>query len=271
MNNKGFAISGMVYAILIIFLLLVFSVLSILVSRKNTLDKIRDNALSTVTGEVIEEGLPSMPNILIDWNTLYINSEANGKVSDYFSLVSSPLGYTINSSSNFTFGNKGNNYSVTYTATDSNDQTIETVTKTVIESDKKEIYNYDYTGEKEMVSLSPGIYKLEVWSAQGAYNIGYIVLDKRTTVYVYVGDTDKNSNSNSVSKGGTGFELIGSSINKYIGTNTTSGTWLSESSSYLESKSSIESGNNMIEPNGQSSTGHIGNGYARITQLTIFE
>ena len=36
MNNKGFAVSSIIYAILIIFLILVFSVLSILVTRGNT-------------------------------------------------------------------------------------------------------------------------------------------------------------------------------------------------------------------------------------------
>lgn len=49
MNNKGFAISGIVYSILILFLLLVFSVLGMLVTRKTALDKIRNNALQTIS------------------------------------------------------------------------------------------------------------------------------------------------------------------------------------------------------------------------------
>lgn len=41
MNKKGFAVSGMIYAILVLFLILVFSILSILGSRKLTFDKLK--------------------------------------------------------------------------------------------------------------------------------------------------------------------------------------------------------------------------------------
>ena len=67
MNNKGFAVSGIIYTILIIFLVLLFGILSLFNSRKNVLDKLKNNVIgdvNTVTnvtyepftqsGEVIE-------------------------------------------------------------------------------------------------------------------------------------------------------------------------------------------------------------------------
>ena len=70
MNNKGFAISGIMYGILIIFLILVFSVLSILVTRGNTLSKIKENALNTITGTT--DSTVIMSDIVADFNTINI-------------------------------------------------------------------------------------------------------------------------------------------------------------------------------------------------------
>lgn len=67
MNNKGFAISGIIYTILIIFLILIIGILSLFNSRKNVLDNLKNKVLGevntsttitydpfTTTGEVIE-------------------------------------------------------------------------------------------------------------------------------------------------------------------------------------------------------------------------
>lgn len=51
MNNKGFAISGIVYSVLILFLLLIFAILGILGSRKMMLDKLKNEVISELNNE----------------------------------------------------------------------------------------------------------------------------------------------------------------------------------------------------------------------------
>lgn len=53
MNNKGFAISGIVYSVLILFLLLIFAILGILGSRKIVLDKLKNEVISELNDEYL--------------------------------------------------------------------------------------------------------------------------------------------------------------------------------------------------------------------------
>lgn len=48
MNNKGFAISGIIYTILIIFLIVIIGILSLFNSRKNVLDNLKNKVLGEV-------------------------------------------------------------------------------------------------------------------------------------------------------------------------------------------------------------------------------
>ena len=62
-----------------------------------------------------------------------------------------------------------------------------------------DILNYDYTGAVQSVILPKGVYKLEVWGAQGGYrssssyggkggySVGTITLTSETNIFVYVG------------------------------------------------------------------------------------
>ena len=54
MNKKGFAVSGIIYSILILFLILIFSILSILGSRKLILDKLKNDVMNEINDEVFE-------------------------------------------------------------------------------------------------------------------------------------------------------------------------------------------------------------------------
>ena len=54
MNNKGFAVSGIIYSILILFLILIFGILSILGSRKLILDKFKNDVMNELNDEVFE-------------------------------------------------------------------------------------------------------------------------------------------------------------------------------------------------------------------------
>ena len=70
-NKKGFAISGILYSILILFLLLVFSVLAILGSRKLIIDRFKLEVLNKIYGNELEKedsseekNLPNPPELL---------------------------------------------------------------------------------------------------------------------------------------------------------------------------------------------------------------
>ena len=54
-QNKGFAISGIIYSILILFLLLIFCVLAILGSRKLIIDKFKSDTLNKIYGNELEK------------------------------------------------------------------------------------------------------------------------------------------------------------------------------------------------------------------------
>ena len=181
MNNKGFAISSIMYGILIIFLILVFSTLSVLVTRGNTLSKIKDNAYKTITGET--DDVVVMSDIVADFTTMNVTSDAPNHVTvDYNINVYSPYGYRIESSVS------GN--TITYTAVDGAD-VIDTVTKALNSAANPLVKNYEYKKGYEKILLDPGLYKLDVWGAKttenGNHSSGYLYLPTKKIIYIYVG------------------------------------------------------------------------------------
>ena len=58
LDKKGFAISSIIYSILILFLLLIFGVLSLLGSRKAISDKLKNDVMDNLNGDKIEENKP---------------------------------------------------------------------------------------------------------------------------------------------------------------------------------------------------------------------
>ena len=77
-----------------------------------------------------------------------------------------------------------------------------------------DIINYGYTGAVQSVTLPKGVYKLEVWGAQGGYrssstyggkggySVGTITLTKETNVYVYVGGSGNTGGASGGFNGG---------------------------------------------------------------------
>lgn len=53
LNNRGFAISSVMYSLLIMAVALMFSIIAVLVSRKMTLDKIKDDVKNDINGNII--------------------------------------------------------------------------------------------------------------------------------------------------------------------------------------------------------------------------
>ena len=96
-----------------------------------------------------------------------------------------------------------------------------------------DILNYAYTGAVQSVTLPKGIYKFEVWGAQGGsyssyyggaggYSVGTITLTADTTVFIYVGGQPAtNSTQRTVVSGG--FNGGGNGYNRYYGSTYTYG------------------------------------------------
>ena len=104
------------------------------------------------------------------------------------------------------------------------------------------IWNFDYTGSVQSISLQPGKYQFEVWGAQGGksdhgvaggnggYSVGTLLIDKPSILYVYVGQMGQrilggfngggnghNTNSDSAGGGGaTDIRLNGQNLSDRI-------------------------------------------------------
>ena len=74
MNKKGFAVSGMIYAILVLFLILVFSILSILGSRKLTFDKLKKDVLTHLNNDFVNIGA-NAPELYKNMVPIYYDSD----------------------------------------------------------------------------------------------------------------------------------------------------------------------------------------------------
>lgn len=88
-----------------------------------------------------------------------------------------------------------------------------------------DILNYDYTGTVQSVTLPKGVYKLEVWGAQGGsyssyyggaggYSAGTITFTSDTPLYIYVGGQPATNSSDRVVVSG-GFNGGGNGYNRY--------------------------------------------------------
>lgn len=253
MNNKGYAITSVIYGILLIFLLVVFSTLSVLITRGNTLSKIKKNALSTVKGDV--DSL-SIPYYVADFSNINVTSDAAtyGTIN-YNAYVVSPYGYEISSDVS------GN--TINYTVNDRG-ALVTSFSKTLVSGADPVINNYDYISKVEKVMLEPGIYKLETWggetvSSSGVYASGYITLSSRTMVYVNVGG-GKSGSKDGYNAGNTSISYDKNSSNKLISSGSTYsfGDSLSNTSYY-----DSDCTNDEVTVSCRKS----GNGYARITSL----
>lgn len=103
--------------------------------------------------------------------------------------------------------------------------TYDITTDTIAKLKTGDIINCPYSGSAKSITLPKGIYKLEVWGAQGGsyssyyggyggYSVGTIELIEDTTMYLYAGGQPAtNSQSQVVTSGG--FNGGGKGANKY--------------------------------------------------------
>lgn len=223
LNNKGFAISSMLYSILLLFLMLIVGVLAMLGNRKVILDKIKNEIITDITQNRSYSFSFTHKDILLA-NT--------SKVSDFtFDLLDdvkildqngNVIHTDITTTSNPAFDStKNGTYVITYRASYQGNVIEEERTIEVIDPIT---YEYVYTGkEQQFVAPATGSYRIELWGAQGgsitgkaykedgsiranqltysggkgAYTKGNISLGIGTDLYVYVGGTpDQNTSLN---------------------------------------------------------------------------
>lgn len=198
-KNKGIAVTGMLYAVLILFLLLISGVLVLLADRKLVLDGIKKEVSSTLLGEIYSIKIDSdsilvsnnttLPDFSYDLTDGVVVYDENGVVVDTeIEVRSNPL-----------FDQSVNGvYEVTYRATVNNRLVMGRRTVEVVDP---VVHNYSYSGAVDEFQVSNGgTYLLEAWGAQGGsyntsyaagglggYSSGKIKVPRDTRMYVYVG------------------------------------------------------------------------------------
>lgn len=229
LNNKGFAISSMMYSILLLFLMLVLGVLAILGSRKVILDKIKNDVVTDLTKNQSYVFSFEHQNILLS-NNATVNG-VNFSLLDGVKLVDqngSVIETTIDVNSEPAFDATQNGlYQITYTATY---QGYPVEARRTIEVVDPITYEFAYTGgEQQFVVPVNGTYRIELWGAQGgditgtayssdgtvransqtytggrgAYTSGNIHLDLGEKLYLHVGGASEKTNTSLSSANGT--------------------------------------------------------------------
>lgn len=94
-----------------------------------------------------------------------------------------------------------------------------------------QVLNYEYTGSVQSIDLPKGIYKLEVWGAQGGtystyggglggYSVGVLTLETNTTLFIRVGGQPPTNSNDRVETEG-GYNGGGKGFNRhYFGTHS---------------------------------------------------
>ena len=197
LNCQGFAISGIIYSLLILFVLLLTALLTLLASRKIVLDKINQSLLNGLNGEsdiafrfdykhVVIANTSKVQNFTFDLldGVSVISHQDKKKLPDAkITYTSSP---TFNSAVNGI-------YKITYTAKYG---IYEIREQRIVEVANPLFYEYTYTGSPQTFNApSKGVYQFQLWGAQGggpyggkgAYTRGNLPLNSGDKFYVYVG------------------------------------------------------------------------------------
>ncbi len=148
LNNKGLAVSGIIYSILILFLILIFAILGILSSRKMILDKLKNDVLEQLNTATTVTQSPNLIKILM---SQYNEGNTTGLVRD--STNSNIYYYTGNNDevSNNYLWYGGHHWRVM--EFDTSDNTLLLIS------------------QQPLTSIQPAS---AVWTTQSAYNSSYI-------------------------------------------------------------------------------------------------
>lgn len=207
LSNKGFAISSILYSIMVLFLMLLLSILGILGSRKATLDRTKKDILDELNSNylsnrfVFEHRNITVVNGGNKDDIVYALMDGVSATDENGNLIPKEnISYDLDVD---TIENR--DYVVTYTAL--NNQKTITGTRTITFTDIQTVNTYSYTGNVQ--NFSPkydGNYKIELWGSQsntgdktkGNYTRGNILLNTLNTLYVYVGAQNNTFNTGNI-------------------------------------------------------------------------
>lgn len=169
LNNKGFAISSILYSIMVLFLMLLLSILGILGSRKATLDRTKKDILNELNSNYLincfsfEHRNITVVNSGNKDDIMYALMDGVSAIDENGNLIPKEnISYDLDVD---TIENR--DYVVTYTAT--NSQKTITGTRTITFTDIQTVSTYSYTSDVQ--NFSPkydGSYKIELWGASGS-------------------------------------------------------------------------------------------------------
>lgn len=219
MNNKGMAISSILYTILILFLALLFGILGLISSSKKTFDTLKDKLYNDLNSNYPDVFLTTNQE---DSNKMDIKIISRKYIDSYYLTTSSSVDEQTFNTNKTQLENPSENYTLT--------QTIEHSTyylylkdihdvlykyKLELFSASQEVYDFSYTGNIQTFTVpQTGMYKLEVWGAQGGsisttytggkggYATGNVSLNKNDVLYIVVGGQGENCQGNKVTCNG---------------------------------------------------------------------
>ena len=216
-KNKGFAITGMLYAILVLFLLLISAVLVLLANRKVILDKVKSEVSATLLGEISSVGfehdyvyvannttIPDFQYDLLDGAFVY-NEYGEIIQGSSIEIVNSDFNQSVNGI-----------YLIQYRSVIDGREYYGSRNIEVVDPIVMDFSAYDLI--QSYTVMNDGYYKLEVWGAQGggatgtngstrvggygSYSKGVSQFKENDIVYVAVGGQGLTGTSTGTQLGG---------------------------------------------------------------------
>ncbi|MDD3341262.1 MAG: glycine-rich protein [Bacilli bacterium] len=205
-NQQGFAISGVIYSLLVLFVILLTALLTLLLNQKLILDKTNQSLLNGINGEadiafrfdykhIVIANTSKVQNFnfdLLDGVSVVSNKDKKKLPSASITYTSAP---TFNSAVNGV-------YKITYTAKFG---IYEITEQRMIEVADPIINTYAYTGSAQtFTSPIKGIYQVQLWGAsggnidgflggKGAYTRGELGLENGSKLYLQIGSKGSDS------------------------------------------------------------------------------
>ena len=171
LNNKGFAISGVLYPVFVLFLVLIFGIVGILSSSKTLTDRVRNEIELELNGEDLTPTITMTGSDITIANGYTFDLMEGVKAFDYEGKELGPERITYVSTP--TFSNTVNGvYEIVYTATDIKGRTKNFTRTLRVETGAVSTLTFVPDGTlgglgQDFPGVAKGTYKVELWGAQG--------------------------------------------------------------------------------------------------------
>lgn len=186
LNEKGFAVAGILYTLLIIFLGIIFYFLIMLSNRKTILDKIKDSVYKDISGIITDEltiSFDQIPNIMVEGSLYSLKENFINTSSASAVITCTANGEDIENTSSLTPGN----YTLACTIKVNNTSDYVEKNISVIKKGTYIYYNpvdnticTDYVEENSKTGVKTGCMKWYIY-ADNDENTFNMILDHNTT------------------------------------------------------------------------------------------